>query len=305
MTRVVREPARARATRRDWLGATRPPTLTAAAIPVIVGSALGIRAGAFRPEAFALALGAAVLLQIGANLANDYFDHRSGADVETRLGPRRLIQRGLASPRAIALASALSLTLAALAGIGLVAIGGWPILAIGLSAIAAAVLYTGGPLRYGYRGLGDVAVFLFFGPVAVAGTAYLHLGRLAPAALAASLPIACLVTAILVVNNLRDIDTDRAAGKRTLVVLLGPGAARAEYVALVGGAYASVAFLVAGGALPPGALLALLSAPLARPLVRDVRPGAAAVTLNAALRATARLHLVFGALLAVGLLLPL
>lgn len=305
MTEALRDRARASATWRDWLGATRPATLSAAVVPVLVGSALGARAGALRPEALVLALVAAVLLQIGANFANDYFDHRSGADAETRRGPRRLIQRGLASPRSVGAAAAISLGLAAVAGLGIIAIGGWPIAAMGLASIAAAVGYTGGPLRYGYRGLGDAAVFLFFGPVAIAGTAYLHLGRLAPAALAASLPVACLVTAILVVNNLRDVDADRAARKRTLAVLLGPSAARREFVALVAGAYGSVAALVMLGALPAGAALALVTLPLALPLLRNVRPGAEAPAMNGALRATARLHLVFGLVLAVGLLIPL
>ncbi|MEK7864022.1 MAG: 1,4-dihydroxy-2-naphthoate octaprenyltransferase, partial [Chloroflexota bacterium] len=208
----------------------------------------------------------------------------------------------LASPRAVARAAALSLALAALAGVALAAVGGWPIVGIGLAAVAAAVGYTGGPLRYGYRGLGDVAVFAFFGPVAVAGTAYLHLGHVPPAALAASLPVACLVTAILVVNNLRDLETDRVAGKRTLAVLFGPRAARGEFVGLVGGAYASLALAVALGALPLGASLALVTAPLALPLLRAVRPGAPAAAMNAALRATARLHLAFGLLLGAGLL---
>lgn len=300
-----RERAAARATWRDWTLATRPPTLTAAAVPVLVGSALAVRVGAFRPEALVLALAAAVLLQVGANLANDYFDHRSGADTVTRLGPRRLIQRRLATPRQVAAAAALSFGLAAVAGIRLAVLGGWPIVAIGVAAIAAAVGYTGGPFRYGYRGLGGPAVFLFFGPVAVAGTAYVHAGRLMDASLAAALPVGCLVTAILVVNDLRDVETDRTAGKRTFAVLFGPGAARTEYVALVVGAYASLAGSVALAALPPGAAIALASVPLAPPLVRSVRPGAPAATLNAALRSTARLHFVFGAMTAAGLLLPL
>lgn len=270
-------------------------------MPVLVGSAVAARAGGFRADALALALAGAVSLQIGANLANDYFDHRSGADAPGRRGPRRLSASGLARPRDVATAAALAFALAALAGAGLVAIRGWPIVAIGLVSIAGAVGYTGGPWPYGYRGLGDLGVFAFLGPLAVGGTAYAHTGWVPGAALAAALPVGCVVTAILVVNNVRDIETDRAAGKRTLAVLLGPRAARAEYLALLATAYAAVPALVLFGVAPPAALAALLTAPAAIGLARAVRADAPPAALNAALRATARLHLLFGAALAAGI----
>lgn len=270
-------------------------------MPVLVGSAVAARAGGYRADVLALALAGAVSLQIGANLANDYFDHRSGADAPGRRGPRRLSASGLARPQDVATAAALAFALAALAGAGLVAIRGWPIVAIGLVSIAGAVGYTGGPWPYGYRGLGDLAVFAYLGPLAVAGTAYAHLGAVPGAALAASLPVGALVTAILVVNNVRDIETDRAAGKRTLAVRLGPAGARAEYVALVAGAYAVVPALVLLAVLPPGTLLALLTAPIAVVLTRAVRADAPAALLNASLGGTARLLLLFGGALALGI----
>jgi 1,4-dihydroxy-2-naphthoate octaprenyltransferase len=192
--------------------------------------------------------------------------------------------------------------LAALIGLYLVFAGGWPILIVGLLSIAAGVLYTGGPYPLAYHGLGDLFVFFFFGLVAVCGTAYLHIGAVPSAAWFAALPVALIVTAILVVNNLRDIETDRAANKRTLAVLIGRGPTRAEYLALVGGAYALLPLGPLLGLTSARALLPLLTLPLALPLVRTVlaeqgRP------LNRALAGTGRLHLLFGVLFAAGLLL--
>jgi 1,4-dihydroxy-2-naphthoate polyprenyltransferase len=286
---------------RAWLMAARPPTLPAAVVPVLVGTAAAARI-AFRPLPFLAALAAATLIQIGTNFANDYFDFRKGADTAERLGPMRVTQSGLIAPESVRTAMIVVFGLAALIGLYLVFAGGWPILIVGLLSIAAGVLYTGGPYPLAYHGLGDLFVFVFFGLVAVCGTAYLHIGAVPGAAWFAALPVALIVTAILVVNNLRDIDTDRAANKRTLAVLIGRGATRAEYLALVGAAYLLLPLGPLLGLTSAWALLPLLTLPLALPLVRTVldeqgRP------LNRALAGTGRLHLLFGILFAAGLLL--
>jgi 1,4-dihydroxy-2-naphthoate octaprenyltransferase len=202
---------------RVWLLAARPATLPAAVVPVLVGTAAAVGGGAApRPGPFVGALAAAVLIQVGTNLANDYFDYRKGADTIARLGPTRVTQSGLVAPSTVRAATALTFGLAALIGLYLVWVGGWPILVVGLLSILSGIAYTGGPWPLGYHGLGDLFVFVFFGVVAVTGSAYLQTGQLEPFALLASVPVGMLVTAILVVNNLRDVETDRAAGKRTL-----------------------------------------------------------------------------------------
>ncbi len=281
-----------------WLLATRPVTLPAAVVPVVVGSAVASSNGSFSPPVLVAALISTVAIQVGTNLANDYFDFQKGADTEARLGPTRVTQSGLLRPATVRTGALVTFALAALAGSYLVWVGGWPILVIGVLAIAAGVLYTGGPWPLGYHGFGDLLVFVFFGVVAVTGTAYLHTGAFRADAVLASLPVASLVTAILAVNNLRDIDTDRAAGKRTLAVRLGRRGTRWQYALLVGSAYVlALATFVEPDS--PWALLPLLSLPLAWRLVRAVwtqegRP------LNAALKGTGQLHLVFGLLLAAG-----
>lgn len=287
---------------RAWLMAARPPTLPAAVAPVLVGSAVAYAQGAFSAPVFIAALLAALLIQVGTNFANDYFDFHKGADTAARLGPTRVTQSGLIAPAAVLRATVLVFGLAALLGLYLAWVGGWPIVVIGLLSIGAGVLYTGGPFPLGYNGLGDLFVFVFFGLIAVCGTAYLHLGNVPPAAWLHALPVAMLVTAIIVVNNVRDADTDRAAGKRTLAVLLGAGFARAEYAALTLGAYLLPPLSVALGVASPWALLPLLTLPLAAGLVRAMltEEGAA---LNRALKGTGRLHMLFGALLALGLIL--
>ena len=289
-------------TAKIWLMAARPPTLPAAVVPVLVGSA-AVAGMAFRPLPFVAALLAAVLIQIGTNFANDYFDFHKGADTAERLGPVRVTQSGLIAPDTVRNAMIGVFGLAALVGLYLVIVGGWPILVIGILSIAAGVLYTGGPFPLAYNGLGDLFVFIFFGLVAVCGTAYLHVGAVTGAAAFAALPVALIVTAIIVVNNLRDINTDRAARKHTLAVLLGPAATRAEYLLLVAGAYLLLPLGVLLGLAGRWSLLPLLTLPLAVPLARTVfaeqgRP------LNRALAGTGRLHMIFGALLALGLLLP-
>jgi 1,4-dihydroxy-2-naphthoate octaprenyltransferase len=270
-------------------------------VPVLVGSAAVARLG-FLPLAFGAALLAAILIQIGTNFANDYYDFHKGADTAERLGPIRVTQSGLIAPNTVRSAMVLVFGLAALVGLYLVFIGGWPILLIGLLSIAAGVLYTGGPYPLAYHGLGDLFVFIFFGLVAVCGTAYLHTSAVPSAAWFAALPVALIVTAIIVVNNLRDIDTDRLARKRTLAVLIGRRATRFEYLLLVAGAYLLLPLGPLLGLASAWALLPLLTLPLAVGLVRTVfsvegRP------LNRALAGTGRLHMLFGVLLAIGLLL--
>ena len=287
-----------------WVAAARPPTLAAAIVPVLVGSAVPASRGAFRPDVFVAALAASLLIQVGTNYANDVFDHLRGADTDARLGPRRATASGLVTPRAMGLAAAAAFLVAALVGAYLVAVGGLLILAVGLASIAAGVLYTGGPYPLGYHALGDVVCFAFFGVVPVVTLDYLHSGGASGAAWWASIPVACVVTAILVVNNLRDLDQDRAAGKRTLAVALGRTGTRVWYAVLLTVAYVVLPLAWALEVLPLTALLPALTAPMAQRL-GDIVSHREGVELNAALAGTSRLHLAFGALLSVGLLLRL
>ncbi|KAB8144981.1 1,4-dihydroxy-2-naphthoate polyprenyltransferase [Chloroflexia bacterium SDU3-3] len=287
---------------RVWLMAARPATLPAAAAPVLVGTAAAAAVGSFRPLPALAALLGALLIQIGTNYANDYFDFKKGADTAERIGPTRATQSGLLRPETVRNGMIATFALAALVGLYLVAVGGWPILVVGVLSIAAGVLYTGGPWPLGYNGLGDVFSFVFFGLVAVCGTAYVQAGAVPPLAILASLPIAALVTAILVVNNLRDVATDRVAGKRTLAVIFGPGFARAEYAALVVAPYLLLPVIWLAGSATPWVLLPLLTAPLAVRLVRTML-SESGPTLNRALKGTGQLELLFGLLLALGLVL--
>ncbi len=289
--------------RRAWWLAIRPRTLPAAVGPVLAGLGVAIGEGVFLLLPALAALLVALLLQVASNLANDLFDFRSGADAADRVGPPRAAALGLLSQRELTAGIALVVGFAGLVGLYLVAVGGWPILLLGVLAIVSAVAYTGGPWPYGYRGLGEVFVFVFFGPVAVAGTTYLQTLTLEPLALAASVPVGALITAVLVVNNLRDIVQDQRAGKMTLAVRLGEPGAVAEFGLLLALAYLTPVVLMLAG---PGLamVLPLLSAPLALPLLRVVRAGGDPRRLNAVLAGTARLSLVFSALLAFGLALP-
>ena len=255
---------------RVWWLAARPKTLPVAVAPVLVGTAMAAAHGraAWGP---ALAAGAgALLLQIGANLANDVFDFEKGADTEERLGPPRAAQLGWLSPAALRRATAAVFAAAALLGVYLIAVGGWPILVVGMLSILAGLAYTGGPYPLGYHGLGDVAVFLFFGVVAVCGTYWVQALSLPTAVLVASLAPGALATAILVVNNLRDAETDARAGKRTLAVRFGRGAARAQYLACLALAFAVAPLLWLAGAAPTAVWLSWLSLPLAARLVARV-----------------------------------
>ena len=295
---------------RTWLLAIRPATLPASVSGVIVGLGAALAGGAaFRPDAALGCMAVALLLQVAANLANDLSDFRKGADNDDRLGPTRVASSGLVTVSQLQAAIVVVLALSAVAGLWLAFVGGPVILLLGAAAILALLGYTGGPLPYGYRGLGEVFVFIFFGLVAVVGTAELQSGRVEPLYALAAIPVGTLTTGILVVNNLRDTTTDRAAGKRTLAVTFGEGFARAEYVACLAVAWAvPVALLAAKAAgapvaAGPAVLLSLLSVPLAIPLLRVVYAAGDPRRLNLVLKGTARLTLVFAALFAAGLAL--
>jgi 1,4-dihydroxy-2-naphthoate octaprenyltransferase len=284
--------------------AARPRTLPAAIAPVLVGTAAAVEASdELRIGAFVAALVGSVFIQIGTNLANDYSDAKRGADSVDRLGPVRVAASGLVAPRRVLVATWVAFAVAVAAGIYLAAVAGPLILVVGVVSILAGVLYTGGPRPYGYAGLGEAFVFLFFGLVAVNGSFYVQVERLEWLPFALSIPIGFLSTAILVVNNVRDIDTDRRAGKRTLAVRLGRDRARDLYAALVVGAYVALALAVALTGASAWALLALASAPLALRPLRAVRTRTDGPALNGALASTGALLAAFSVLLAAGLLL--
>jgi 1,4-dihydroxy-2-naphthoate polyprenyltransferase len=285
-----------------WLLAIRPKTLPAAISPVLVGCAVAWAEDGFDLISALAAFAVALLLQVGANLANDVADFRRGADTDDRLGPLRVTQSGLIPPRHVVVATVTVLMAAAAPGLYLVWRGG-PVLAmLGLLAIVAAVTYTAGPKPFGYLGLGELFVFIFFGPVAVVGTAYVMTHDVTRLALLSSVAMGCLVTAILVVNNLRDIDTDRVAGKRTLAVRIGKGPTRWEYTALIAVAYAMPVLMWWSGPSQPWPLLAWSTAPLAIQLVRQVRD-VDGRGLNPVLGGTARLCLWFAVMLSAGIVL--
>ena len=289
---------------RVWLLAARPRTLPAAVAPVLVGTALAGTLGTFKPLTFVATLLGAILIQVGANLSNDYSDARRGADTEDRLGPVRVTAGGLVPPKQVLIATYLAFGLAVLVGVYLVVTAGWQLLIVGAASILAGVLYTGGPRPYGYEGLGEVFVFLFFGLVAVTGTYFCQRQELTWESFALAVPVGLLATAILVVNNVRDLETDRRAGKRTLAVRMGRGRTRALYAVLVYGAFllAPVAWLAGGTGLSVWLLLPWLALPLAARLVRLVRAKVDGPSLNGALAKTGMLQLVFCVLLSIGLL---
>jgi 1,4-dihydroxy-2-naphthoate octaprenyltransferase len=287
---------------RIWLMAARPRTLPAAIAPVLVGTALAASEGTFRGLAFAAALIGSVFIQIGTNLSNDYSDARRGADTEERLGPVRVTAGGLVPPRKVLVATWLAFGIAVAAGIYLVAIAGWELLLVGAAAIAAGVLYTGGPRPYGYEGLGELFVFAFFGIVAVVGSYYVQVEKLRGLAFALAVPVGMLAAAILMVNNIRDIDTDRRAGKRTLAVRVGRRRARRLFAASVYLPFLWVT-VVAIAAGMPWLLLVWLCAPLAPPLVRTVASRTDGPALNRALAGSGQLLAAFALLLSAGLLL--
>jgi 1,4-dihydroxy-2-naphthoate octaprenyltransferase len=281
-----------------WVAAARPATLTAAVSPVVVGSATATAAGSFLPLAALAALTVAVFIQIGTNLANDAYDFLHGADTASRAGPPRATSAGWLSARQVLTGAYLCFAVAAFAGLYLVALRGWPMLVIGGVAILSGLAYTAGPAPLAYRGLGEVFVFLFFGVVAVVGTDYAQTGVLGGRALAASIPVGLLCTAILVVNNLRDIDTDRAAGKRTVAVRIGRLGTRIEYAICLIAAFVSPAWMQAVGLLGPWFWLPWLTFPIGVGLMVAVWRHDDGAALNRALAGTARLHLLFSVLLA-------
>ncbi|MEK6720676.1 MAG: 1,4-dihydroxy-2-naphthoate polyprenyltransferase [Chloroflexota bacterium] len=292
---------------RVWLMAARPATLPAAVGPVLVGLGAALTVGTpFRLDTAVACLVVALLLQVVANLSNDLADFERGADTPDRLGPMRAAAAGLLTPAALRRGIAVVVVAAGLVGLYLVSVGGPILLVVGALAIVAAIAYTGGPWPYGYRGLGEVFVFVFFGLVAVVGTAYLQTRTLEPLFFAAAIPVGALVTAILVVNNLRDIPTDRAADKRTLAVMFGERFAKTEYLALLAVAAVIPVLLAVGGTVGPTVLLPLATLPLAIGPIREILATADdrdRRNLNPVLRSTARLSLVAALLFAVGLAL--
>ena len=305
--------------REAWLIAARPQTLPAGAAPVIVGVGLAVADGVFAPLPAVAALVGALLIQVGTNFANDYYDAVKGTDTEDREGFTRVTAGGLIEPREVKRAMAGTFALAALVGLWLVALGGVPILVAGSASIAAGVLYTGGPYPYGYYGLGDLFVFVFFGLVATGGTYYVQavatrsvelfpLGvpaeTVTTGAVLAGAGAGALSTAILVVNNIRDRETDRAAGKRTLAVLLGYRLSRIEFLGLFGVAYAvpPVFWLALGHG--PAVLLPLLTMPFAWAIARVVLARTDGEALNPALERTGQLLALYAVLFALGLAVP-
>jgi len=281
----------------QWIAGARLRTLPAAVAPVLVGTGAAVALHGFDPVAAVLALVVALALQVAVNYANDYSDGRRGTDAD-RVGPMRLVGSGAATPRQVLVAAALAFAVAALAGLALAALSSWWLVVVGAVCIAAAWTYTGGPIPYGYRALGEVFVFVFFGLVAVVGTTFVQTGTLPGLAFAVAVPIGLLIVAVLVVNNLRDIDGDAVAGKRTLAVLLGDRSTRLLFAGLF-----VVAFLViaAVGISRPWALVGLFAVPLSVPPARTVLSGGRGPQLIAALQGTGLLTLATGILLSVGL----
>ena len=287
------------ASAREWIAGTRPRTLPAAVVPVLIGSGVAAGYGRFSLWRAVLALLVALALQIGVNYANDYSDGVRGTDAAgRRAGPMRLVGSGVATPQAVKYAAFSCFFVACCLGLALAAATSWWIVAGGALCVLAAWFYTGGSRPYGYRGLGEVAVFVFFGVAAVAGTAYVQMGRLSWLGLAASVPAGLLSCALLMVNNLRDIGSDESSGKRTLAVRVGDARARLVYLAFLLLPFALAALI---GVYRPFALLALLALPLCVAPVRAVRGGVSGPGLIATLGQTGRLQLAFGIAFTMGL----
>jgi 1,4-dihydroxy-2-naphthoate octaprenyltransferase len=287
------------ASAREWLAGTRPRTLPAAVVPVLIGSGVAAGYGKFSLWRAALALVVALALQIGVNFANDYSDGVRGSDsAERRVGPMRLVGSGLASPGQVKLAAFGCFFVACCAGLALAAVTSWWLVLAGALAVLAAWFYTGGSRPYGYRGFGEVSVFVFFGVAAVAGTAYVQMGRLSWLGLAASIPAGLLSCALLMVNNLRDIRSDGESGKRTLAVRIGDARSRSVYLLFLLVPFALAALIAF---VRPFSLLMLLALPLALAPVRAVRGGASGPALITTLGQTGRLQLAFGLAFTIGL----
>jgi 1,4-dihydroxy-2-naphthoate octaprenyltransferase len=287
---------------RIWVMAARVRTLPASVAPVLVGTALALGAGHFHPLAFVAALLGAMLIQVGTNLSNDYSDARRGADTEDRLGPVRVTAGGLVPPSQVLLATWATFGLAVACGAYLVAVAGPELLAVGAASILAGILYTGGPRPYGYEGLGEVFVFLFFGIVAVVGSYFVQVQGLPWEAFVCAVPVGLLASAILLVNNVRDLETDRRAGKRTLAVRIGRPRARMLYKAMLAVAFLSAPLPWVLGSMSAWLLLSWAALPLAVGLARTLDTRTDGPALNAALARTGVLQLVFCVLLAAGIL---
>ena len=282
--------------------AARLRTLPAAVAPVLVGTSLALGGGHFHPLAFLAALLGAILIQVGTNLSNDYSDARRGADTEDRLGPVRVTAGGLVPPSQVLLATYVTFGMAVLCGIYLVAVAGPELLAVGAASILAGVLYTGGPKPYGYEGLGELFVFLFFGIVAVTGSYFVQVQSLPWEAFVCAVPVGLLASAILVVNNVRDLETDRRAGKRTLAVRMGRERTRVLYASMLGVAFLTAPLPWPLGSMDAWLLLPWLAAPLALKLIGVVRTRIDGPALNGALARTGALQLLFCVLYSAGIL---
>ena len=286
-----------------WRTAARPHTLPAAVVPVLVGSGLAYGEGVFHWDAFSWALVGALAIQVAANFANDASDARRGADSPNRLGPPRMVALGVIPERSMWFATWTAVAVAVIAGIFLTIIAGWVVLIIGISSLIAMLGYVGGPLPYGYRGLGEVFVFVFFGLIATIGSRYVHDMTAPLASWLLAIPIGFLVTAILVANNYRDIETDETAGKVTLAVILGRSRTRSLYVTLVYGAFVTLVTFALAGWTPTSTMFAGFILPYATVPVRIVLSRTDGPALIKALKATARLHLWFGVTIAAALAL--
>lgn len=287
----------------SWFWAARPFSLSASVAPVLVGTALAATVGALDWLLFALALTGSVAIQIGTNLTDEYSDHRKSGSEGKFLAPHKVIQRGLLSERAVALGMVAAFGYGAAAGLTIVALldVGWPILAVGLASVAAAYLYAGGPKPLGTLGLGEPVVFVFMGPLMVMASYYVQQEALTWASFSVSLPVAFIVTAILVVNNIRDVEEDREAGKRSLATAAGTRAATWTYAALLAGAYLSIAGAALGGAVSPWALLGLAPLPWAAGAARALFAAEERPAMNRLLVRSGKLHGLTGLALAAGL----
>lgn len=286
-----------------WVLAARPQTLWAAVAPVLIGTSLATRDGVFRIDAFVVITAAAVLIQIGVNFANDLSDAERGADTPDRIGPKRAVSTGLITPAEMKLGIVVVFGLAVVLGAYLIAIAGWVVAVIGVASIVAALAYTGGPFPYGYHASGELFVFVFFGLVATVGTRYIY-DQTAPLdAWIGGVAMGCLSTAILLANNVRDIETDRLAGKTTMAVLVGRRMACTLFALVVYAAFAITLLGAIAGWIPAWSALAMLALPLAVPVVRTVRTETTGPALIAALKGTARLQIVFAVLWSAGALI--
>lgn len=282
-----------------WLVALRPVSFTASVIPVLIGTAIAA-ADEFHPLLFVLALAGSMAIHAGTNLVNDYFDHVKGTDNEASLGQSGVIQRGMLTQGAVLRGGMVAFAAGTVIGLVITVLTGWPVLALGVASVLAGYFYTASPFSLAYRGLGEVVVFIFMGPVIVVGAYYVQTETWGWAPFVASIPVGLLVAGILHANNVRDIETDRRNGKWTLAALAGRPLADYEYVALMLGGYAVVVAMTVAGSAPWPVLITLLSLPLALRLVRFEARQESARGLNVVLAQTAGLHMIFGLLLAAG-----